>query len=416
MSNSETGIRKIKDKLLHHTKLLSDYLMKIKLSHVDAELNIGLVKREVQTLLKELSLLSGNYNEGTNATINALIEKGTRIARHRERNSILSDLQQFDDWISGINILNLIKPTILDHEQDQKLKLVNDRFEDYLTKLRPWKVVKRIFLALSFILTVILLVSQIIVIKYPSFSFPILMDRISLYLFAISFFIYFISDEYYKYLEKRHRLSNTDLLYVYTGRISSLLDGYIENRSLNEKNNAIELMEKIIDLVNKWYYGNITFIRNQFGVTIDLFKENFSSKTLGVINAGNDDDLKLLFDALSDFQSYLISPSIKDLISINELMEPLPEIEFIPFSNSDRVKIYLYNRPNIIRIVPAIGASLFFSYYSFMEWEWSVKEIIPVVILLFVSIYAQADKLFSIEKRKSDIESKAHSAGINFNR
>lgn len=416
MSSSETGIRKIKDKLLRHTKLLSDYLMKLKLSHVDAELNIGLIKREVQTLLKELSFLSGNYNEGTNANINALIETGTRIARHRERNSILSDLLQFDDWISGINTLNFIKPIILDHEQDQKFKLVNDRFEDYLTRLRPWKVVRMIFLVLSIIITVILLASQIIVITYPSFSFPILIDRISFYLLAISFFSYFISDEYYKYLKKTHILSNTDLLYVYTGRVSSLLDGYIENRSLNERNKAIELMEKIINLVNKWHYGNITFIRNQFGASIDLFKENFSSKTLGVINAGNEDDLKLLFDVLSDFQSYLINPSITDLISINELIEPLPEIEFIPFSNSDRVKLYLYNRPNIIRIVPAIGASLFFSYYSSIEWEWSVKEIIPVVILLFVSIYAQADKLFSIEKRKSDIESKAQSAGINFNR
>ena len=107
MSSSSTIIRKIKDKLLHHTSLLNDYLMKLKGSPKEADNNVLHIRREINTLLNILSQLNGDYNVETQVSINALIVTGKRISRHRERTSIVNSQQSFDDWIAEINALKL---------------------------------------------------------------------------------------------------------------------------------------------------------------------------------------------------------------------------------------------------------------------------------------------------------------------
>jgi len=244
----------------------------------------------------------------------------------------------------------------------------------------------------------------------------LIVANILLIVSAISVTVWVLSAEMYNYIAKGRSLTKDDLLYIYTGRVISLLDGYIKNKILNDKIEATESMVNLISLVNKWNYGTLTFITNKYGPSIDLFKETLSGRTLGVINSGSDQDIQDLIDALSDFLRYMSLSSLKKLDDINNLIGKLPEIKFIKFSSLDHVKLYLYNRPNIIRLVPAICVSLLSAFYTKTYWEWHTESFVTLAILIIGLIYANADKLFSIEETKSKINSKAQSASISFKR
>ena len=107
MSVSRTARRKIKATLLHHTTLLTGYLVKLRGTSTGADDNIFHIKTEINTLLNLLSQLNGNYNEKTQENIKAIIVTGKRISRHRERTSILNSQQTFEDWIAEISSLKL---------------------------------------------------------------------------------------------------------------------------------------------------------------------------------------------------------------------------------------------------------------------------------------------------------------------
>lgn len=107
MSVSRPAIRKIKATLLHHTTLITGYLVNLRGTSTGADDNIFHIKTEITTIISLLSQLNGNYDEETQENIKAIIVTGKRIFRHRERKSILSSQQTFEDWIAEISSLKL---------------------------------------------------------------------------------------------------------------------------------------------------------------------------------------------------------------------------------------------------------------------------------------------------------------------
>ncbi|MBA7625570.1 hypothetical protein ES703_33001 [subsurface metagenome] len=114
-------IRKIKENLLRHTGLLSGHLTHLYLSSDDQQKNIMYIRREINTIITNLSLINEECPEETKEEIRICIDIGKKYAILTERDSILNERSSIDEWATRINALKLILSDSLARASRKKL-------------------------------------------------------------------------------------------------------------------------------------------------------------------------------------------------------------------------------------------------------------------------------------------------------
>lgn len=404
--------RQIKDRLLRHTTLLSGFIIQLGLCEPREEgKNIGLIKREIQTILKELSLLNGYYIDTTKDEIMILIGLGSDLSQPSRKSDLILLTENFNDWVSRINSLKLEKPMIIDQELEQKFKLLNDRYNENISLLKALKYVRKKLMYSSVGIFAVFSILDVFGIDFNIFGFT-LTDNI-IFVFGITLFILgIISDKTYEWMNEKRKLTNEDLLFIYTVRLVNLLDGYMKNNISNNRKKATDLMEYIIEIVNTWNYGNLRLIKESFGNSIDSFKINLNRLILGVISRGSHQDLDILFKALSDFLKYMNDPSIMKLNEVNKLILQLPEIEFIKLNRMDGIKYWFYDNPNYLRFISAFVAIAIFNFIGIFYVKMNFYDLYGYTAAIFVAVLLGVDKILSLDKKIASMNEKRLRAGI----
>lgn len=413
MAASFTVRRKIKTTLLQHILSINESLMKLKESPKAANENILNIRKKINAILDILSRLNGNYTEETQATINEIIDTGKRIHRHRERDSIVKSQQTFDDWLAEISSLGLRTPMIMPIEIAQKYDDLHLIFEKSFERLKFLHLVNEIVQPLSF--AFVLLALGFKMISSPIIFYNYALADIFLIIGVSSLVTYFITLKVHESIRKKRGFTNEDLTYVFTGRVISLLNIYIEHGRLKDRSEAIESMMELISLVNKWTYGNLTFITNQFGPTISLFKEMLTSRPLGIIKLGNKKERTALIAILSDFLRYLKLPSLEKLNKINDLLNNLDEKTIAKFNPRDVIVYWILSRnPIFLGLIMATAGASSVWYYSISQFETDPFLLFIFTVTTFLTVFLGAPLLMSPlrDEKLKMLKVKRSNAGI----
>jgi len=280
---------------------------------------------------------------------------------------------------------------------NEKYKIILEDESIYLEKTKNWKFLLYITGRVLLISILSMLICIGLDIEEPYFSIsPLIMFST---MFIALYLITKISG-----MDDKFGLRNQDLVFLETYRTIENFDKLISNPSRNQcKLDAISNMQKAIEHINDWDYGNLDIVKDFIGKEFDLFKENMKNKTSGNINEKGV-GAHILMHTLLEFLIYLINPTKDQLDKVNEMFSTLEPVEYIILSKQEiifaRLSNYLYERPNIIRI--SFGLILAIAVYIFgnIKLKYEIIDTLAPILAAFFGGFTISNQIFSIKERE----------------
>lgn len=190
--------------------------------------------------------------------------------------------------------------------------------------------------------------------------------------FLCAFLLYFLLGRISEDLmnkAKPYRLRREEWLFLYVCEALRSLDSHFDFGLEPDRKQAVMLVHKIVEKVQKWTVGNIFLVKELVGKHINPLKQCIVNKLPPAVNEGDEENLKRSYDFLTSFAKYLIKekPTLHD---IDNLFNILTTITTIP-SKKPAFKSRLltsFRRYRKLQHVLVITSCFFCRHFSILHW------------------------------------------------
>jgi len=197
-------------------------------------------------------------------------------------------------------------------------------------------------------------------------------------------------------------LTEQENLYMMSYDASLNIDSYVKEENKRRKTYfrklALKSVKKIVKKVNTWNYGNINLIKDIIGNQIDLLKNNMERLLLSNVAKGDEATLTEISKILIEFCKYVLSPSVKKLNDLNNMIKELPYTKYEVSTAKQRFKKYFHDRPRFCRLLFAsviVGSVI----AVMLSTGQDVGLTIAVAVACLWGAIASFDKIFRFKEK-----------------
>lgn len=184
-------------------------------------------------------------------------------------------------------------------------------YEKYLQRSKLIRYLENIFMGMLALAITIMLMFQIVdfpivPILRPEFTFNYIITWVVIS-FSIGGIIGFNIMVYkHKRIKKECSYDNIKLDFIHAYESLIFYDKFLSNNILVDKKDSIENLDKSLNIINKWDYGNISFIYNNYKAYIDFIQNEFKSVLVQMINSKDDNKITEVSILLHNFCEFLL--------------------------------------------------------------------------------------------------------------